>query len=443
VPPPPRCAELPERFVEWHKQEKRRRHLNKLGDVESLDFHGMGGNVEGLRAILNHKYGSIVRGWRIAFAPDEAGAFPVKEYQFYNGLKAIGYGGYGRSLWLAISKRVREGMKAVGRLDAYAELDDLEPDLAQQLDLFVTTLRELFEEGAVEAWPDVPREHIARATFDEFEEFVMGVDILPDDIDLDLPRIFDALDTVGSGTITFEDFRFLDHWASTRLGYELPVEPEVEKEERVEWSPPPAEKEKPPGLDEFRAFLEQRYGSAARAWRMILDVKGAGMLQLSDFGMGCRQAGWRHPHVPLWKQLRDEGNGLVTMRALDPTTASAVDAFNDAVAAKYADVYAFWSEIVDPGGTGAINLTEFVTDVAKELGLDASSASRVFKCLDTQNTGGRCPLHPCGAAAFGALRFVETPICAHEAGSQSPRWDSSLSARPSGHPLARSSMGWT
>eukprot|EP00929_Paragymnodinium_shiwhaense_P111518 TRINITY_DN7964_c0_g1_i4.p1 TRINITY_DN7964_c0_g1~~TRINITY_DN7964_c0_g1_i4.p1 ORF type:complete len:668 (-),score=147.01 TRINITY_DN7964_c0_g1_i4:156-2159(-) len=76
-----------------------------------------------------------------------------------------------------------------------------------------------------------------------------------------------------------------------------------------------------------------------------------------------------------------------TVRAFDPRSSLAIDKLNDAIRARWEDVYAWWSEVVDRGGLGSVTQTEFCSEVAEAMQLTSEEAAMIFKCLDTQNTG--------------------------------------------------------
>jgi hypothetical protein len=140
-------------------------------------------------------------------------------------------------------------------------------------------------------------------------------------------------------------------------------------------------------LAAFRKHLETRFGSCARAWRVALDLRGHGEITAGEFGKGCRSVGWRHNHSSLFNELKKDGGGRATLRALDPEAAQSIDKLNSEVLERYGDVSALWWELLDAKGTGAVHRGEFVEHVGKELGLGAAAAKRVFTALDTQNSG--------------------------------------------------------
>jgi len=382
-PPLPRCATSVSSRQELNRLEavhQRRRLLAE--EYGRLDFHGFGGDVDGLRAFLAHKYsGSSARGWRIAIAPDKLGLAPVTFQEFCAGMRRTGYAGHSKSLWRALTA----GKSRVA-------LWDFEPDLAEELDEMIQGLWTCFPNGALEAWKALRRKHVGRATWREFEDFFLDKEereLLPEDTVVELRRVFEMLDVSGRGSISRDDFRFLDHWAQLRLGKTVEEEPVVEEPESPEpWSPPPKRPPQEPGLVEFREYCERNFGSAARAWRVALDLKGRGVLSLGDLGKGCRGMGWKHSHSHLYSELCAAGGGVATLRALDPLAGAAMDSFRAALSEKlHGDVYSFWSGYLDRGDCGTARLADFVSAAVQELGVEVDAAKRVFLMLDTTCTG--------------------------------------------------------
>lgn len=384
VPPPlPRCAsEVPRRYELGQREALRQRRRLVSEEYQRLDFHGLGGDVEGFRAFLAHRYGGSARGWRIAIAPDKVAVNGVTFQEFCTGVKRAGYTGHAKTLWKELSK---------GAANAVA-LSDLEPDLAAQLDTCAKSIVDNFMGRSVMAWKAMPRAHGGRASFDEFKAFFEDTEeheLLSEDAHVDLRWVFDAIDIKGRGYITCEDLQFLDQWAHQRLGAVavFPADFQDVREDPEPWSPPSRRKGPEPGLEDFRLHCNRMFGSCARAWRVGLDVKGFGLLSPSDFGKGCRSIGWKHPHHDLWCELSAAGAGVVTLRALDPETAQAIEHFKDVAQSKYGDLDSLWFQLLDPGATGAVSRTEFVADVVRELDIGADAARRLFTVLDTAQTG--------------------------------------------------------
>jgi len=190
-------------------------------ELDSLDFHGGSGDIQGLRAWLAHRRGCASRGWRkeVAGLNDDAGVKPVTKGEFCMAMANMGFPGQALTLWHALTG----GRPSAG-------LEDLEPTLAEKLDLLCKGLRKRFPGGAAEAWPELERDHMCRATFQEFHHFVLERKMMPttDKGEQTLWKCFEALDVAGRGNVTLEDLRFLDRWALHRYGVPLPegYEPE-------------------------------------------------------------------------------------------------------------------------------------------------------------------------------------------------------------------------
>jgi hypothetical protein len=282
--------------------------------MEEFDFHdrhGQGGDIAGLRAFLRHKFGNAARGWRMVIAPhgdheahdySRAGVKATLFSDFCAGLKRIGYAGNGMTLWKELTQ---------GKNQAW--LEDLDPKLGDSLDAVAEGIFDVYPGGTQQAWNEIERDHVARATADEFEQFLYDRELLPD-VKLSVRQVFECLAFSGRGTLTLEEFRFLDHWAARRLKKQLPekIEPK-QKEERTPWSPPPPKPPHVPDLKDFRKFLEQKFGSPARAWRVAIDLKAGGSVSPAEFGMACRQVGWLHPHKDLWNELACQDQASLKM----------------------------------------------------------------------------------------------------------------------------------
>ncbi|CAJ1399359.1 unnamed protein product [Effrenium voratum] len=252
-------------------------------------------------------------------------------------------------------------------------------------------LFKVYKSGARQAWEDVPRAWQTRMNFPEFAHWMQEQAISRSrGFAVSERCLFDALDLNGIGTVTLQEFKFLDHWAHKRLKKPLP--------EEVQQKPPQQERSvelpvtKPPKkntIKDFCSFLETRFGGpggAGRAWRVAMDVKGNGALTLFEFGSGCRAVGWPHDHTEMFKLMKAAGG--VKLRALDPETAEALVRFKEEAEVKSrGPLQEFWAEFMDPGGTGAISRTEFLKDMAVTLGIPKESLARVFTTLDPTDTG--------------------------------------------------------
>eukprot|EP00933_Yihiella_yeosuensis_P050217 TRINITY_DN47989_c0_g1_i1.p1 TRINITY_DN47989_c0_g1~~TRINITY_DN47989_c0_g1_i1.p1 ORF type:complete len:654 (-),score=120.92 TRINITY_DN47989_c0_g1_i1:51-2012(-) len=379
----PRCAES-ETFKMHQKKAIRRREELKKEEIKLLDFHGFAGDVAGFKAFLAHKFGLPARGWRKAVAPDEMGIANVFHSDFALALHKLGYGGNASSLWQALTQNKKSSVY----------LKDFEPQLSANLDLITRRLFKSFTGGAQEAWQDIeqmPRKNMLRINFDEFSEWVNDIAALLKPHEASgLRQIFEVLDMSGCGTVTEKDLRFFDHWAQKRFRKKLPPSLYVDPRDLPEpehWSPPPPKKPPEPTIADFRKFLEIKFGSAGRAWRVALDLKGVGAISISDFGKGCRSVGWKPAHAQMYAKLQEAGHGLVRLRALDPALCKAIDDLKDIADTRFGGIEHLWAYIIDPGQTGTISRVEFLTEMRRALGVKADAAKKIFMILDTAGTG--------------------------------------------------------
>lgn len=388
-PPLPSCAiQKAEHLVKGRKDMKRLKHKLALEAFDFHDRHGCGGDIDGFRAFLRHKFGNAARGWRLAIAPHgdaeghdyaRAGTKATLYSDLCRGLKQVGFAGNAVSLWKALSKGA-----------STAWLEDLDPDLADSLDVIAEAVAESYPAdaelgGAWRAWKDIKREHMGRATADEFSEFIFNA--IPRGTSVRVRQVFECLCISGRGTLTQEEFVFLDHWAHRRLGKPLPQPPVKRVPEEVHWSPPPKKPPHVPDLIDFRKHLEQKCGSPARAWRVSLDLKGANSLTMAEFGMACRQTGWHHPHASLYNELVRAGGGSANLRGLDPETCNAIDTLLEGAIPTFGTIFNTWAEVLDPDGDGICPRAEFVRAVSKEFGLSGRAAGLIFTVLDISHTG--------------------------------------------------------
>eukprot|EP00434_Breviolum_minutum_P037829 symbB.v1.2.033544.t1/scaffold4182.1/size43443/5 len=88
------------------------------------------------------------------------------------------------------------------------------------------SLFKVYKGGARQAWEEVPRAWSTRMNFHEFVQWTEEQAIIRSrGFAVSTRCLFDALDIHGSGTVTEEDFCFLDHWAHKRLKKPLPAPP--------------------------------------------------------------------------------------------------------------------------------------------------------------------------------------------------------------------------
>ncbi|CAJ1440652.1 unnamed protein product [Effrenium voratum] len=379
----PSCAECSDN-LRWDLQRKDASRLRcrlKKEERQRLDFHGLAGDVPGFLAFLTHRSGSACRAWRKEVAPDEVGIAQVLQSDFFSAMRKMGFTGNVLSLWKELSG---------GKESCW--LGDVDTKLARGLDQLAAGLFKVYKSGARQAWEDVPRAWQTRMNFPEFAHWMQEQAISRSrGFAVSERCLFDALDLNGIGTVTLQEFKFLDHWAHKRLKKPLPEEvqqkpPQQERSVELPVTKPPKKNTIKGAHPREKKREEGGPGGAGRAWRVAMDVKGNGALTLFEFGSGCRAVGWPHDHTEMFKLMKAAGG--VKLRALDPETAEALVRFKEEAEVKSrGPLQEFWAEFMDPGGTGAISRTEFLKDMAVTLGIPKESLARVFTTLDPTDTG--------------------------------------------------------
>lgn len=386
--PLPSCAVVTKGYDRGGRNKmKILRHEIKMEEFDYHDRHGGSGDIEGLRALLRHKFGNAARGWRLAIAPHGdreghdnglAGTKVCVFSDFCLGLKKIGFAGNGKSCWKALSHGTN-----------IAWLEDFDPTLANSLDMVGCGIAEHYPGGACEAFAAIEKEHGGRVNADEFEEFLWAQELLPLTSQVRTRQVFECLALSGRGTMDMEEFRFLDHWVARRLKRPLP-EPPVVKEhwgECVHWHPPEPKPPHVPNLKDFRKYCTQHFGSPARAWRVCIDLKAQGTLSPTEFGMACRQMRWKHEHHPLYSELAWTGGGVASLRGLDPETCSAIDLLVEKMLPAFGDLETLWSEVLDRDGDGVCSKLEWQACLKRELGISNKKSSLIFIVLDIVHAG--------------------------------------------------------
>mmetsp|Transcript_28744 Transcript_28744/g.66742 ORF Transcript_28744/g.66742 Transcript_28744/m.66742 type:complete len:571 (-) Transcript_28744:39-1751(-) len=379
----PRCYGVPPRMEERKNDILLQRKRRAVQEVDTLDFHGCGGDVEGLRALLAHRFGSSARGWKMAFAPDEAGCGKLGFNGFCVALRQLGYSGRAHTLWKALNSRTGKG--SIG-------LEDIEPELGAMLDACAGGLAERFRGGTLEAWERMHRRQRTRATFEEFEKFFHEKAVIADEHlhEVSLWHVFEALDSDARQYLTAKDFRMLDYWAERRLGIPVPEETELEPFEFEPFSPrsrrPPQQPEQT--LEGLCKQMQVQYGSIARAWRVALDIKAHGALTPSQFSLACRAAKLPQPSNKICRELKGAGGGMITLAALDPQLIQATKAFKATLFRKgYASTFDFWQSKLSTTASDAVSRSQFASTASTELGVPVADAKKIFDAVDTAGSG--------------------------------------------------------
>lgn len=80
-------------------------------------------------------------------------------------------------------------------------------------------------------------------------------------------------------------------------------------------------------VEEFQRYLTGRFGTIEDAWYQAFDTDGSGEINFTEFGIGCKKAGFVGNATRLWAALDDDRSGSISMDELmiDPNLVAARD----------------------------------------------------------------------------------------------------------------------
>mmetsp|Transcript_47642 Transcript_47642/g.101943 ORF Transcript_47642/g.101943 Transcript_47642/m.101943 type:complete len:701 (+) Transcript_47642:57-2159(+) len=137
-------------------------------------------------------------------------------------------------------------------------------------------------------------------------------------------------------------------------------------------------------IDRFIKLLKDKRGQLLRAWRLDLDVRGAGRVAYIDFAQNCRRLGIADEARTLWNALCPDGRPLDFAR-FGGEEANNLEAFAEALWHSVGfDLQKAWS-LLDVGHQHWLSEEEFERGVRK-LGFEGN-AQILFRGLDTSGLG--------------------------------------------------------
>lgn len=158
--------------------------------------------LDGLKDVLNRKFGSVARAWRICMDTDESGSLNFRE--FVLALKAVGYVGDFRSLWFQLDADQSGSIS----------LKELDPEATAHLEKFRHKC--IGKCGTMEkAWRKViDTDKSGTCGPHEFMEacFRLGYSNIEE-----INTLFFLLDLDNSETISLEKITFLQNWEKEKL----------------------------------------------------------------------------------------------------------------------------------------------------------------------------------------------------------------------------------
>eukprot|EP00929_Paragymnodinium_shiwhaense_P025866 TRINITY_DN15541_c0_g1_i1.p1 TRINITY_DN15541_c0_g1~~TRINITY_DN15541_c0_g1_i1.p1 ORF type:complete len:469 (+),score=130.62 TRINITY_DN15541_c0_g1_i1:118-1524(+) len=109
----------------------------------------------------------------------------------------------------------------------------------------------------------------------------------------------------------------------------------------------------------FLTWLERRFGNIVRAWRLALDLDGSGCLTYNEFGNAVRDLGYEGSIKGLWREIDDDGSGVISLAELSPDAAVLLSGFREVLMSKFKDSAEAWKGM-DVRGRKVLSETEFV-----------------------------------------------------------------------------------
>jgi len=122
------------------------------------------------------------------------------------------------------------------------------------------------------------------------------------------------------------------------------------------------------GVDGFRSYLRNRFGSIVAGWR-YLDADKNGRLSFYEFCNQCRAMGYHGNLKKLWKELDANNSGFISLFEIDEEVGLTVGNFKLQLMKRYGDMLTAWRKGLDTNNTGRIEEFE-VEDCCKRLGID-------------------------------------------------------------------------
>lgn len=138
-------------------------------------------------------------------------------------------------------------------------------------------------------------------------------------------------------------------------------------------------------LQSFIVFLNRRFGTIVRAWRLGLDIDGDGRLRFQEFCFACKALGFRAKLRTLWKALDHQKTGYVCLKQLDAEASELMENFTHFLEDSYRTLDDVWERVFDSNGSGRVMQEEFQIACRDKLRW-TGNAAKLFKILDVNRS---------------------------------------------------------
>lgn len=407
------CEKKPVPGLDPEKLREIRTQQQALDEIEAASRKR---TVKEFKEHLQHKFGSIVAGWRLAILPpedepetddedeDSASIEPPTEVtfeQFKEAIEELGFGGKGAAarvsgiIWDEITGKTAVLAEGGDEMDddeqveivreGTMSLEDLEPRLPKEVLSFKAHCKEHFGSVA-NAFRHIDAPQKPLVTRPEFKKLCLEVHFM------NCFTLFEYLDTATVGAIiltqidrvaseqAFGKDRCLDARDRHRILDPLPrkrPQPSIMERAKAMNS---VEREIPFGQRQaFVDFLERKFGSPVRAWHAALDPKNRGKLSKAEFTVSCAVVGYCGCVSTLWKEMGLKPKGSVRLKDISPEVMEEVRRF------KTCNMREIEAVFEDKHSNRAVHEEEFGALVRKT-GFDDSHLP-LFKHLDLDGQG--------------------------------------------------------
>lgn len=338
-------------------------------------------DLDGFRRLLIERFGSASAAWTSCLDPEALGRV------VFGHLCAViqqvgGFNGGPRALWSELS----------GDQKGSFTLQDIFPEVFEDLESFRTALLERFPNGVQQAWREgFDEKHALRIDETLFCERCNALEL---GLSAKLhKRIFKQLlpaKTAGRKLLMEDDFTTLligvpvnqrgTAWKAD--GPTSEVATSAQKWRTVELSPQPQTSELPAvSVEDFKRRLKRSFGSIWAGWAKYLDQQQVGRVPMSEFVRRARAIGMAGNVKNLFRELDTSNQGWITLRDLDAEVGEAVANFFALAEEKFGTMKEAWKAVFNT--SGHVGAAEFAKGCS-ELGY-AGSIERLFRILKPES----------------------------------------------------------
>lgn len=338
---------------------------------------------------LSRRFGSVVQGWRKCLDPHNRSQLRYQDFK-KNVQKILGKDEEAQSKTDELWKLLRQPDKD-GDLKDHLELEDLDPLAHAEVDKFKQQCLDRY--GTLErAFRAIDSDGSGKVSFAEFKEWCADIKFVGSE-----RRLFEFLDADGSGSIGLEE---IDAEAAKKQrqiasSKEFHHETAASRENKLQGQRHLAEMREAwakakcldigaKSLGDFKQLLIRRFGSVVKAWRKGLSPDGTRKLGFVKFCQGCRAVGFAGSLADLWESLGCDDNTPLSLEILEPGIKKDLNEFRKKMLDRFGSIKACF-EFIDQDGSMEVDLAEFckacreVQFIGKE--------RRLFEFLDSDDSG--------------------------------------------------------